>query len=337
MTPTQAAPTAQLRMDHSSAVQLAATTARDLAHLCRLPGFLPDQAAVLASELASNLVKHAKDGALYLQPQPTGSGLEILAADRGPGMAELTRCLTDGYSTTRSLGAGLGAVRRIASDFAIRSASGWGTIAYAGLAPPGRPDQRGSAIGALSLPADTEERCGDACAVADAGDARTALIVDGLGHGPQAAEAAETAISTFHRAQDAPLPQLVAEVHRALRLTRGAAVGLLRLRVGRAECCGIGNIRFLAVSPHEIHHRFTGQPGVVGWNVPRPVVRSLPLPAGTTLVLHTDGIAARWADAPSPFLLRLPPPLLAAALVHGHRYGNDDAAVLAGRVPRERP
>ncbi|WP_407565348.1 SpoIIE family protein phosphatase [Streptomyces sp. 184] len=336
MTPTPAEPTTQLRMDHASAVQLAADTARDLAHRCRLPGFLPDQAAVLASELASNLVKHAKDGALYLQPQPMGDGLEILAADHGPGMAELARCLSDGYSTTRSLGAGLGAVRRIAGDFVIRSAAGHGTVAYARLAPPGGPAPRPPAVGALSLPADSEEECGDACAFADTDDARTALVADGLGHGPQAADAAARAVSTFREAHDAPLPELLTRVHRALRGTRGAAVGLLRVRPGRAEYCGVGNIRFLAVFPHEIRHRSTGQPGIVGWNIPRPVVRSLPLPAETVLVLHSDGIAARWADAPTPFLLRLPPPLLAAALIHGHRYGNDDAAVLAGRVPRER-
>ncbi|MFD6419936.1 hypothetical protein [Streptomyces sp. NPDC060194] len=50
-----------------------------------------------------------------------------------------------------------------------------------------------------------------------------------------------------------------------------------------------------------------------------------PEPGADTAVLHTDGTGHRWAEAPSRFLLRLPPPPLAAA--HGHRRGRDDAAV----------
>ncbi|MEU2683273.1 SpoIIE family protein phosphatase [Streptomyces hygroscopicus] len=333
------APTAQVRVDHHSAVHLAAETAREVARGCELPGALPDQAAVIASELATNLNKHASDGTVYVQPLPLGHGVEILAADRGPGMQDPERCLADGYTTTGTLGVGLGAVSRMATHFALRSADGPepGTWVCARLAPPGerRPEWQG--VGSVCLPAEGEEECGDARAIVDTDSGRTAVVLDGLGHGRLAAEAAQAALRTFHAEPDRPLPEVLARMNQALRHTRGAAVGLLRLHPDRADYCGIGNIRALALSPGGVSHRLTGQPGVVGWGMPTPRVHGFPLPRGATAVLHSDGVDARWALDPPPFVLRLPPPLLSAALAHGHRRVRDDATVLAARSPLRLP
>ncbi|MFB7755461.1 SpoIIE family protein phosphatase [Streptomyces sp. NPDC056121] len=321
----------RVSIDHYSAVHLAASTARSLAEQCHLPGAMPDQAAVIASELASNLDKHARGGTVYIQPLPLGGGLEILAADRGPGMPELQRCLADGYTTTGTMGAGLGAVTRIATDFTIRTDREGGTLACARLALLEQAPAARQAVGLVCVPADREQHCGDACAVIDTDGARTAIVIDGLGHGPHAAEAAQAALRSFHAAADRPLPHLLTAIHRSLRRTRGAAVGVLRLQSEQAEYCGVGNIRVVALSPHQVHRRLTGQPGVVGWNLPAPQSRFFPLPKGATAVLHSDGIDSRWTHSPSRFLLRLPPSLLAVAVAHNHRSTRDDAAVLAAR------
>ncbi|MER0449993.1 SpoIIE family protein phosphatase [Streptomyces sp. Edi4] len=334
MTPPPTA-AAHVRIDHHSAVHMAAAAARSLGERCGLPGALPDQAAVLASELASNIDKHARDGALYIQPLALGRGVEILAVDRGPGMPELERCLTDGYTTVGTLGAGLGAVSRIASDFTIRTQVGTGTFACARLTRPDDPAEARQSTALVCLPADGEEHCGDAGAVIDNGSTRTAVAIDGLGHGPEAAEAAQGALRTFRAAAARPLPDILATLHRALRHTRGAAVAALRLEGERALYCGIGNIRAVALSHEGVHHRLTGQPGVVGWRMPTPQTHAIPLPAGTTAVLHTDGIDARWTHAPSLFTLRLPPQLLTAWVTHNYRSSRDDATVLAVRpLPR---
>ncbi|MFD3580464.1 SpoIIE family protein phosphatase [Streptomyces sp. NPDC058644] len=324
-------------IDHYSAVHLAAATARSLAEQCRLPGAMPDQAAVIASELASNLDKHARDGALYIQPLPLGGGLEILAADRGPGMPELERCLTDGYTTTGTMGAGLGAVNRIATDFTIRTDAEAGTLSCARIAPPDQAQAARQEVGLACVPADREEHCGDACAVVDTDEGRTAIVIDGLGHGQHAAEAAQTALRSFQAAADRPLTHILTAIHRALRRTRGAAVGILRLQAERAEYSGIGNVRAVAISPHQVHHRLTGQPGVVGWNIPAPQSHRFPLAPGTTAVLHSDGIDSRWTHTPSRFVLRLPPSLLVGSVAHSHRSTRDDAAVLAARPQRRQP
>lgn len=330
-------PTRAVPIDHFSAVHLAAATARTLAARCGLPGAMPDRAAVVASELASNIAKHASGGSVYAQPLIAGEGIEILAADRGPGMAELERCLADGYTTTNSLGAGLGAVSRIATSFTIRTRQDHGTLVCARLLAEPSAGGADRPIGSLRLPAQSEQHCGDALAVATTDRGLTAMAVDGLGHGTQAQEAAQLALRCFRRAPDAELPALLAATNRALRHSRGAAVGVLRLHDGDIHYCGVGNVRAVLLSADEIGHRLTGQPGVVGWNMPTPQVRRLTAPPGTTVVLHTDGVDTRWSRAPDHFLLRLPPPLLAAALVHGHRRSRDDATVLAVKPPSQRP
>lgn len=328
MTSLQPCTTTHVRIDHYSAVHLAAEAARELAARCRLPGALASQAAVVASELGSNLAKHAVNGSLFIQPMPLGGGVEILATDRGPGMPELGRCLTDGYTTTGSLGAGLGAVVRMASHFAIRTEAPGGTLACARIAPPDRADAAKAAVGAVSVPAERETANGDGCAVLDAGGCRTALVVDGLGHGEPAAEAAQSALRAFARAPDRALPDILHSVHRALRHTRGAAVGLLRHHPDRVEYAAVGNIRCVALTPHEVHRRLTGQPGIVGLNLPTPQVRRVPREPGLSFLLHSDGIDPRWTQSTSPFLLRLPAPLLAAALADRHRLTRDDATVV---------
>ncbi|WP_329192615.1 MULTISPECIES: SpoIIE family protein phosphatase [unclassified Streptomyces] len=335
MVPAPVAPTRQVRIDHYSAVHVAAETARAVARECALPGAMPDQAAVVASELASNIDKHARDGVLYVQPLPLGGGLEVVAADRGPGIAEVARCLADGYTTTGTLGAGLGAVGRIATELAITSRTDTGTVVCARLALPGRREAARQPVGLVCLSAAGEEDCGDAAAVLDLGGARTALVVDGLGHGREAAEAAQAAVRSFRGAAEGTLPEIMAVMHRALRHSRGAAVALLRLRAGEAEYCGIGNVRMVALSPDEVHHRLTGQPGVVGWRMPAPRTHRVPLTASTTTALHTDGIDLRWAHTPPAHLLRLPAPLLAATVAHGYHRTRDDATVVAARAPDE--
>ncbi|MFJ9040773.1 ATP-binding protein [Streptomyces sp. NPDC102406] len=329
-----AAVTAHVVVDHPSAVHHAASLARDAARASGLDATAVERAAVLTTELAGNLLRHAVDGAVYVQRLPQNGGLDVVAVDRGPGMASPDRAMTDGYSTTGTLGSGMGAARRLADELALRTLPGVGTLICARFRAPDAAPARAD-LGLVCLPLRGEEACGDSAAVADAPGGRTAVVVDGLGHGVEAAEASAAAVRVFHEGPERPLPELLGAMDRALRGGRGAAVGLLRLRPGTAEHCGIGNVRLLLVGHDGVGPRAAGQPGVVGWNMPRPLPRSLSMPETSAAVLHSDGIAARWPDTATPFLLGLPPRLLAAALGHGHRSVRDDAtALVTGAVRR---
>ncbi|MYW64965.1 SpoIIE family protein phosphatase [Streptomyces sp. SID8379] len=325
--------TAQVVIDHASAVHHAARLAREAAAAGGMSAAAADRAAVLTSELAGNLLRHAVGGAVYVQCHPLDSGLDVVAVDRGPGMASPDRAMVDGFSTAGSLGSGMGAARRLADELTLRTLPGVGTLICARLYAPGaRPPP--TDLGLLCLPVRGERACGDSAAVVDAPGGRTALVVDGLGHGVEAAEASAAAVAAFRAAPERPLPELLTAMDRALRSGRGAAVGVIRLRPGTVEHCGIGNVRLALVTQDGVRSRALGQPGVVGWNMPRPLPRTLPMPEESAAVLYSDGITARWADSATPFLLGLPPRLLAAALGHGHRSARDDATALVSGAAR---
>ena len=92
---------------------------------------LVDQTKIVtaASELARNTVIHGKGGTIRLEiVQETGKrGLRLMFADRGPGIADIEKAMSDGYTTGTGLGLGLGGARRLSQEFSIESEPGGGT------------------------------------------------------------------------------------------------------------------------------------------------------------------------------------------------------------------
>lgn len=89
-----------------------------------------DQAliATAISELARNIVSYAQRGEIEISEitQARRTGLQIVARDEGPGIADLAAAMTDGFSTGNSLGLGLPGTKRIVDQFDIQSAPGQG-------------------------------------------------------------------------------------------------------------------------------------------------------------------------------------------------------------------
>jgi len=158
--------------------------------------------ALIVTEAATNLAKHATGGEILLYALQSGDvgGIQVLALDKGPGIANAAQALRDGYSTTGSPGTGLGAMARLATLFDIHSVPGAGTVLLARLwsKPLSNIRPPPLEVGALSLPKPGEVVCGDRWAVAWFPDRTLILVADGLGHGPGAAEAAMEAVQTFH-------------------------------------------------------------------------------------------------------------------------------------------
>ena len=158
--------------------------------------------ALIVTEAATNLVKHATGGEILLCALQSGEvgGIQVLALDKGPGIANAAQAMRDGYSTTGSPGTGLGAMERLATLFDIHSVPGAGTALLARLWSKPLSNTRPSPleVGALSLPKPGEVVCGDRWAVAWFPERTLILVADGLGHGPGAAEAAMEAVQTFH-------------------------------------------------------------------------------------------------------------------------------------------
>ena len=156
--------------------------------------------SIIATELATNIVRHARSGEVLVQPwnDAEGSGIEILALDKGRGMEDIAACFADGYSTAGTPGNGLGAIKRLASLVDVWSRPGMGTALLVRVRLRRGTDAAPPFIwGAVSQSAPGEEQCGDAWSVVHDRARANLLVVDGLGHGIAAAGAARAAIRVF--------------------------------------------------------------------------------------------------------------------------------------------
>lgn len=290
--------------------------------------------AIVVTELGTNLLRHAVQGQMWVAALEHRQQVEILTVDRGPGMRDVQASMQDGVSTgSGSPGTGLGAIRRQASQWDIHSTPSGTVILTRVGAGPAQPSSAQSAEpaqrwGAVSVPVVGESVCGDGWAIALDGPCLAATVVDGLGHGPMAAEAAQLAVEQFAQDPFADLAQAVQETHVALKTTRGAAVFFLHMNAqARVEYAGAGNVLGRALSG-VFDRSLVTQHGTAGLQVRKTDVAAIDLPPHAMGIIHSDGIASRWQASELAPLLSKDPTLIAATLMWNHSRGRDDATVL---------
>jgi anti-sigma regulatory factor (Ser/Thr protein kinase) len=298
--------------------------------------------ALVVTEAASNLVKHGGGGEVLLGAleQDGVAGIEVLALDRGSGMADLGRCLRDGYSTAGTRGTGLGAIARLSSGFDVHSTPRGGTAVLARLwsRSPTAPDSLGAEmeVGAISLPHPAEQVCGDAWAAEQIPGRALFVVADGLGHGPAAAAAAREAVRIFRENVGHRPAEILQAIDAALRSTRGAAVLVVEIdRSGRQVCCaGVGNISGSIVAAGTSRSLVLHN-GTVGHSVRKIQEFLYPFPRGALLVMHSDGLATSWHLEQYPGLAARAPTLIAGVLYRDFKRGRDDVTVVAAREGTE--
>lgn len=288
--------------------------------------------AIVLTELASNLVRHANGGEVLLRSLPPTEccGLEVLALDRGPGIIDVAAALRDGFSTRSSPGNGLGAVGRLSTTTDLYSVNGHGSAMMAHFRLPQAPPVADN-VGWVCLPMPGETACGDACDVVDLGGGRTvAIVVDGLGHGLHAAEASRRAMQVFRENATLDSPQLFDLMHNALRTTRGAAISVADIRRGQHEVCytGVGNVSGRLVEHGKVRGMVSHN-GTVGAKIHRVQQFSYPWTPDTLLVMQSDGLASQWRPEQYPGLFNRHASLIAGVLYRDHRRTRDDVTVLA--------
>jgi anti-sigma regulatory factor (Ser/Thr protein kinase) len=289
--------------------------------------------ALIITELATNLVRHGGGGELLVRPMAdAANSLEIVAVDRGPGIASVDQAFRDGYSTGGTNGTGLGAVRRIADSCDIFSAPGAGTAVLARIGLDRPRDHRSPTVSGICVAKQGEEVCGDAWASAVFADHWSVLVADGLGHGPAAALAGSEVVRVFREHPAADPADFLSFAHAALRPTRGAAVGLAVVWPARREVTftGIGNIGGVILTAGA-SRSFVSHAGIVGHESRKTQSFSYPWSVGSVLVLFSDGLQTRWNLERYPALAARDPALLAAVLYRDFARGRDDVTVVAGR------
>jgi phosphoserine phosphatase RsbX len=189
---------------------------------------------------------------------------------------------------------------------------------------------------AKSRPRPGENVCGDRLLAVDVNGTGALIgVLDGLGHGVEAAEAANCGVEVLRNARSEPLDVLVQRCHRALSGTRGAAMTLARIdfQADTLSWVGIGNVAADLVAKHpagvEVRSSARLAGGIVGYRIPEVLTpQEVPIRPGDLLVIATDGIGEDHLD---DIDFSAPALVIADQILHSHAKDNDDALVLAAR------
>ncbi|GAA2011321.1 hypothetical protein GCM10009839_01750 [Catenulispora yoronensis] len=271
-----------------------------------------------------------------------------------PTVAGVTRPITgeevcgDSWATRLDSGAPVGAVAARQSSAvgvgAASAASGSGSSGSgssgSGAAIPGAGGLAAPGLTASGpgTPAGLRRRSPQWAATAGrsqrVGDDPAVLIMlcDGLGHGPLAAVAADTAVRAFRNGVGRHPEDILQEIHQALRGTRGAAVAVARIEpsAGRLLYCGVGNIVGALVDT-EGRWGLLSQPGIVGLQMHRLRTFEYQLPPHGALAMHSDGLSDRWSVQALPGLLHHAPIVIAGQLLREVGTRRDDAGIVVAK------
>ena len=316
-----------LRVEDASAVAACRQAVQTMAERLRFPAARIGQLALAVTEAASNLHKHAEQGSLLLcvnrdGPQP---GIDLVTIDVGPGVRDVGAAVRDGHSTAGTLGIGLGAIRRLADFADMYSRPGHGTslVARFCVSPPvSQPRWAG-----LIRPITGETECGDAYGVVPADGAVTAVLCDGLGHGPLAAAAAAAGVAAVLDDPAGEPAALLERVHRRMSGTRGGAVGVVQVGGQLARFAGLGNVAASIVSDGQ-RKSMLSIPGIAGVQARSIRQFEYDVPPASAVIVHSDGVSSRWEAAALPALEARDPLLIAAVLLAEAGVHRDDAGVL---------
>ncbi|MDB5073261.1 MAG: putative Two-component system regulatory protein [Candidatus Eremiobacteraeota bacterium] len=294
------------------------------------------EVAIAATELATNLHRHAVEGAVLVRVRRDAgeAAVELVVVDGGPGVADLGAVARDGTSSAGTLGIGLGAAMRLSTWFDSHSVLGRGTVMVATFWPAAAPVAR-PIVAALTREMVGETVCGDACAQRRREGATTLMLADGLGHGELAAIAAREAVRAFIGETDAGAKPAttIRRLDGVLRSTRGAAVAIVELDASARTLtfAGVGNVAGW-IDDGEQRKALVSNPGIVGNNAKTIREFETALPDGALVVLHSDGLTSKWDLRAYPGLRQRDPHLVAATLMRDAGVRHDDASVIVARA-----
>jgi serine/threonine protein phosphatase PrpC len=155
-------------------------------------------------------------------------------------------------------------------------------------------------------------------------------VIDGLGHGPEAAEAARTAAETLSRHPHGSVLDLIQLCHEALKPTRGVAMSLASFDFQRnvMSWVGVGDVEGVLTSMAGARQSILLRNGVVGYQMPSLRTAELPVGLGDTLIFATDGVRRAFTATVAG---RRPPQQIADEIFAQHRKLTDDVLVLVVR------
>jgi anti-sigma regulatory factor (Ser/Thr protein kinase) len=291
---------------------------RKAVHLGKKTGFSDLQAgeiAIVVTELLTNVLRHGGEqrycAICTVRDNQARKGVEIWCFDNGSGIADTFKAARDGYSSSDSLGIGLGSIMRLSDEFEVSPS--WPPEILASMNPldhagtllcsrkwakekPSWVVNRNIVSGSASRPKPGESLNGDTCLVSSLSETvLLAAVIDGLGHGKEAHLASQLAKERILSNPGVPLNVLLQNAHVGIRGTRGATVGIVRVDTGaeKLSFSGIGNIEGRIISGDKQHYLLS-LGGIVGHVMRTPRIFEHPFRAGDQLALYSDGIKSSW-------------------------------------------
>ncbi|HVS92673.1 MAG TPA: ATP-binding protein [Mucilaginibacter sp.] len=313
--------------------------AHAMAHAADFPARRVAELDIVIAELTSNLNKHADHGEILLGyfREAHNEYIEIICIDDGPGMAEPKKMARDGFSSTNTLGHGLGSIKRFSDKFDIYSQKGWGTIVLSRIykKPLAKTRAKGSIeVRKLVICKPGEAVSGDGFFCwADEKKAKL-MLADGLGHGPDANLAMNGAINALNACTfDRPV-EILRFVHNFIRKTRGvvATVITMDFEQNTFNIAGIGNIatKLLGGSNSRNHLSYNG---IVGHTIPNTMnEQPMSLNDYQQFIMCSDGIRSRWDLAKYPGIQKHDLAVQAAAIYKDFARRNDDMSIAIIKV-----
>jgi anti-sigma regulatory factor (Ser/Thr protein kinase) len=306
------------------------------------------EVAILVSELVTNVLKHGGNKGRIIICQlltpKDRKALEIWCCDNGNGIKDFGLAMHDGFSEKKSLGIGLGTIRRFSDIFEIN---------------PNMPDTKNSpdfnflktynhcirivkwvpekrwlgtnhnlVTGAVSRCKPGEKLNGDLYVVNHLSASVTiAAVIDGLGHGHEANMASTIIKEQILLKSDLPPDELIKYLHLSAKGTRGAVIGLVLINTETSKIyfVGIGNIEGFVLSPSG-KKSLISSGGILGHNIRTPRVLEFTFKTGDLICMFSDGITTRWNT--DEINWKQHPREIAEMLINTYSRSNDDATVL---------
>lgn len=293
---------------------------------------------IVISEMCTNLINHVGSGELLYRfsIENKVGVLEVICIDNGKGMSDLKHSSIDGVSSKKTLGQGIGAIKRLSNFSQIYSLPNWGTIYYSRFykslefIEPAEKEM----VRCLNVAKPGEKVSGDGAAYRRVKNKLLLFTGDGLGHGINAKEASDKAINIFNESVNADSSELIREIDKGVKKTRGlvATVAILDLTLKQWEYCGVGNI-YTRLQRGLDYKNYIAHNGVIGLNIPTRLVNSVAAMERFQLfIMCSDGITTRWDLMNYPAILKYDPMIIAAAIYKDHARKNDDMTVFITKI-----
>jgi anti-sigma regulatory factor (Ser/Thr protein kinase) len=323
-----------------ASVSSARQRVRDVGQQLDLSKELIETTALIASELTHNQLAHAKQGYFVVKPveRQNVKGLEVIAADLGPGIEKPAHAFEDGVSESRAgLGAGLGAVRRLADEVEFDNRISEG-LSVTVRKFETRPVSMYGEIAIMGRPFPGEAISGDDAVFLQSDSGFIAAVSDGLGHGPEARDASNQSIEVLSHDRELGLEQILTNLNEHLGRTRGCVMSIVRFNKvnGICESVSVGDVHSHIYKLREAY-LFTATPLVLGagqLSRQRVHIERATVEPDSVLVMFTDGLKSRTTIKGQLDLLRQPAINIAQHLLENHSRPDDDALVLVARFPR---